>query len=61
MGLENVNYKFTGGAKGWPGDVPRFRYDLSKIHSFGWRAKHTSDDALRLAARASLAHSKDIT
>jgi UDP-glucose 4-epimerase len=54
MGLENVRYRFTGGSVGWPGDVPRFRYDLSKIHSFGWIAKHTSDEAVRFAARHAL-------
>ncbi|MDR3165342.1 MAG: NAD-dependent epimerase/dehydratase family protein [Synergistaceae bacterium] len=54
MGLANVEYRFTGGAAGWLGDVPKFQYDLSKIHALGWRAKHTSDEAVRLAARLSL-------
>ena len=53
MGLRDVEYKFTGGQTGWPGDVPKFQYDLSKIHAFGWTAKYTSDEAVRLAARAS--------
>ena len=52
--LKDVRYKYTGGAVGWLGDVPKFQYDLSKIHSFGWRAKYTSDEAVRLAARCSL-------
>jgi UDP-glucose 4-epimerase len=54
MGLKNVEYKFTGGSVGWPGDVPKFQYDLSKIHAAGWKAKHASDEAIRLAARAVL-------
>jgi UDP-glucose 4-epimerase len=54
IGLSDVEYKFTGGSVGWLGDVSKFRYDLSKIHAFGWRAKHTSDDAVRLAARCSI-------
>ncbi|MDR1246036.1 MAG: NAD-dependent epimerase/dehydratase family protein [Clostridiales Family XIII bacterium] len=54
IGLKDVEYKFTGGAVGWLGDVPRFQYDLSKIHAFGWIAKHTSDEAVRLAARGSM-------
>ena len=53
MGLRGVLYKFTGGSVGWPGDVPKFQYDLSKIHTFGWTAKHTSDEAVRLATRNS--------
>jgi UDP-glucose 4-epimerase len=51
MGLENVNKVFTGGSGGWKGDVPKFKYDLSKIHALGWKAKHTSDDAVRISAR----------
>jgi UDP-glucose 4-epimerase len=51
MGLRDVEYRFTGGSVGWLGDVPKFQYDLSKIRLLGWRAKHTSDEAVRLAAR----------
>ena len=54
MGLTDVEYCFTGGSVGWLGDVPKFQYDLSKIHSFGWAAKHTSDEAVRLAAKHQL-------
>ena len=60
MGLAGVQYKFTGGSIGWLGDVPRFSYDLTKIHSTDWKAKHNSDESVRLAARASLAHPKGI-
>jgi len=51
MGLQQVQYSYTGGKGGWKGDVPKFRYDLSKIHQAGWKAKHESDEAIRLAAR----------
>jgi UDP-glucose 4-epimerase len=54
MGLKEVEYKFTGGSVGWPGDVPKFQYNLSKIHAAGWKAKHTSSEAVRLATRAAL-------
>ena len=50
MKLKNVRYEFTGGRGGWPGDVPEFRYDLSKIHGAGWRAKYTSDEAVKKTA-----------
>lgn len=52
LGYENVEYKFTGGNVGWKGDVPKFQYDLSKIHSTGWHAKHTSDEAVIETARS---------
>lgn len=47
LGFQNVEYKYTGGNVGWKGDVPKFQYDLTKIHSTGWKAKYTSDDAVR--------------
>ena len=47
MGLKNVKYVYTGGESGWKGDVPRFQYCLDKIHNAGWKAKYTSDEAVR--------------
>ena len=47
MGLSDVVFKYTGGDRGWKGDVPRFSYDISKVLSTGWRPKHTSDEAVR--------------
>ena len=51
MGLQNVEYHYSGGESGWKGDVPKFDYCLDKIHAQGWEATHTSDEAIRLAAR----------
>ena len=47
LGLENVEFKYTGGDRGWKGDVPRFAYDISKVLATGWEPKHTSDEAVR--------------
>ena len=47
MGLKDVEYSYTGGKAGWKGDIPTFEYDLHKIYKTGWRAKFTSDEALR--------------
>ena len=46
MGLKNVKYNYTGGNVGWKGDVPKFQYDLSKIHATGWKARYNSDEAV---------------
>jgi UDP-glucose 4-epimerase len=54
MGLRDVEYEFTGGAGGWPGDVPRFTLDVGAINRLGWRASHTSEEAVALAIRSSL-------
>lgn len=47
LGLDNVEFKYTGGDRGWKGDVPRFAYDISKVLATGWEPKHTSDEAVR--------------
>jgi UDP-glucose 4-epimerase len=50
MGLD-ARIRFTGGERGWVGDVPRFDYDLAKIHTLGWRASKTSDESVLTAIR----------
>lgn len=54
MGLKNVRYDFTGGKTGWKGDVPKFSYDLRKVHAKGWKATNTSDEAVRLTLESVL-------
>ena len=51
MGLKDVPYQYTGGEGGWKGDVPRFQYCIDKIHNDGWKAKYTSDEAVRMTVR----------
>ena len=51
IGLDDVRFKNTGGKRGWRGDVPVIRFNVDKMVGMGWRAKHTSDDAVRVAAR----------
>ncbi|MGB9714715.1 MAG: NAD-dependent epimerase/dehydratase family protein, partial [Candidatus Bathyarchaeales archaeon] len=36
LGLENVEYEFTGGKIGWPGDVPLMLLSIEKLKSLGW-------------------------
>ncbi len=51
MGLKNVILKYTGGDRGWPGDVPQVRFNVDKIAKLGWKTEYTSDQALRRAMR----------
>ena len=51
LGLKDVKFTYTGGDRGWKGDVPRFKYDISKVLSTGWTPKHTSDEAVRQTVR----------
>ncbi|MBN2403116.1 MAG: NAD-dependent epimerase/dehydratase family protein [Spirochaetes bacterium] len=50
MGL-NTEIKYSGGSRGWVGDVPVFNYNLSKLHNLGWKAKITSDEAVKKSIR----------
>lgn len=55
MGLSNVEFKYTGGDRGWKGDVPRFEYDISKVLSTGWKPHYTSDEAVRQTVKDAIA------
>ena len=43
----DAKIKYTGGDRGWVGDVPQFSYKLDKVHKLGWKAKITSNEAIR--------------
>jgi UDP-glucose 4-epimerase len=47
LGLGKVDYSFTGGDRGWKGDVPVVRFDTRKLRSKGWANRRTSREALR--------------
>jgi len=51
MGLSDVRFRYTGGRRGWVGDVPQVGLDVSKMRKLGWETRHTSDEAVRIAAR----------
>ena len=42
---------YTGGDRGWIGDVPSVEYDTTKIRALGWEPKLDSESAVRAAAR----------
>ncbi len=51
MKLKNVKLRFTGGKRGWKGDVPKFQFDVEKIRRIGWEAKYNSDEVIAKAIR----------
>src|SRR5437773_2406273 len=55
MGLKNISYSYTGGSRGWTGDVPIVRFRSSKIASRGWRCTHTSREAISASIDANIA------
>lgn len=54
MNLTDVEFNYTGGKRGWKGDVPRFQLDATKIKKLGWNPQYTSDQAVRKAIQESL-------
>ncbi|HIH44038.1 MAG TPA: NAD-dependent epimerase/dehydratase family protein [Candidatus Methanoperedenaceae archaeon] len=50
MGL-SPSYRFTGGARGWRGDVPKMRLSVDKLRALGWEPRCGSEESVRKAAR----------
>jgi len=50
MGL-NPRFRFTGGDRGWKGDVPVMLLSIEKLKSLGWRPRYSSEEAVRRAVR----------
>ncbi|WP_277552335.1 NAD-dependent epimerase/dehydratase family protein [Halobaculum limi] len=44
-------YAYTGGDRGWTGDVPKMRLSVEKLSALGWEPPTSSDDAVRAATR----------
>jgi len=38
--------RYTGGNRGWVGDVPKFNYSVEKLRKLGWSPKLTSNEAV---------------
>ncbi len=51
MGLSGTKFNCTGGIRGWRGDVPRVRFDITKMKKLGWKPKYSSDKAVRKAIK----------
>ena len=50
-----VRYEYTGGDRGWKGDVPVIRLSIDKITNLGWKPTRNSAGALADAMAAMLA------
>jgi UDP-glucose 4-epimerase len=48
----SVRFAYTGGDRGWKGDVPVVRLDTRRIQTLGWRCRRPSREALRAAIEA---------
>jgi len=44
-------YSYTGGDRGWTGDIPKMRLSIEKLSSLGWEPSMSSHEAVRRSAR----------
>jgi len=54
MGLDGVDFRFTGGVdggRGWIGDIKSMLLETSRIKSLGWRPKLSSAEAIRFTVK----------
>ncbi len=57
MGLKGVGFVYkraSADGRGWKGDVKEMRLDIARITGLGWRPRYSSEDAVRLAAKAAV-------
>ncbi|ELY68079.1 NAD-dependent epimerase/dehydratase family protein [Natrinema versiforme] len=43
--------EYTGGERGWTGDVPKMRLSIEKLSALGWEPERSSDEAVRQSTR----------
>jgi len=51
---EDVKLNYTGGDRGWKGDVPVVRLNTDRIRGLGWTCGHTSEQALSVSMHSML-------
>jgi UDP-glucose 4-epimerase len=50
LGLPDVDYRFTGGERGWVGDVPRMLLSIDRLKRLGWKPVMGSRESVKAAA-----------
>ena len=54
MGLSDIEFIYTGGSRGWKGDIPKMRLDIEKLKAIGWKPVYSSERGVRETSRALL-------
>ncbi|MFA4934752.1 MAG: NAD-dependent epimerase/dehydratase family protein [Candidatus Methanoperedens sp.] len=54
MGLKDVAFSYTGGKRGWKGDVPRMLLSIETLQKLGWKPVHNSKSSVVSAVRSAL-------
>jgi UDP-glucose 4-epimerase len=51
MKLGKVAFEYTGGDRGWKGDVPFMALSVARLKALGWRPAHNSEESVRLCVK----------
>ncbi|WP_440950135.1 NAD-dependent epimerase/dehydratase family protein [Methanosphaerula subterraneus] len=54
MGLTGVAYHYTGGKRGWVGDVPKMQLAVDRLKALGWTPTINSRESMEVAMQAML-------
>jgi UDP-glucose 4-epimerase len=52
VGTPNTSLKYSGGDRGWKGDVPVIRLNTDRIRGLGWTNRRSSGEAMRAALQS---------
>ncbi len=55
----STQFEYTGGNRGWKGDVPVVRINTDRIRALGWKNERTGRQALRASMESMLADARD--
>jgi len=47
LGLSDVELRYSGGDRGWKGDVPIIRLNTDRIKNIGWRCQKSTREAIK--------------
>jgi UDP-glucose 4-epimerase len=54
----SAKIRYTGGNRGWVGDVPKFNYSIEKLKQLGWSPRLTSTAAVDRAVEEIVSEAK---
>ena len=55
----STRFEYTGGDRGWKGDVPVVRLNTDRIRALGWKNQRTGRQALRASMESMLADARE--
>lgn len=50
IGLNDIEFNYTGGRQGWKGDVPKMLLGIEKIKRLGWNPAYSSFESVKKTA-----------